>query len=196
MRYIRGMKILRLALAPVLAVALAAPAFAEISLGQLSSYLNGITTAQSPFTQVNSDGSISTGTVSIRKPGRVRFEYDNDKTLVLASGGTVSIIDPKSNQMPQQYPLSRTPLSVVLAANVDLSRARMVVGHTSNGDKTIITAQDPDNPDYGSIDLVFTDNPVALRQWTVTDNAGTKTTVILQDMKTGMSLGQGMFNTP
>ena len=142
------MKLLRLALAPVLALALAVPAFAEkIPLDQISAYLNGLQTAQADFTQVNADGSISTGKVYIRRPGRVRFEYTSDKTLVMASGGQVAVFDPKSNQPADQYPLARTPLSLILADKVDLGRAKMVVGHTGDDKTTTVVAQDPDHPD-------------------------------------------------
>lgn len=186
---------LRFALAPVLALTLAVPAFADkIPLATLSAYLNGLTTAQAKFTQVNSDGSLSTGTIYIRRPGRVRFEYNTDKTLVLASGGTVAVFDPKSNQPPQQYPLSRTPLNLILAANVDLGRSNMVVGHTSDDKATTVVAQDPDHPDYGSISLVFTANPTELRQWTVTDDSGSKTVVILQNLQTGVDLPASLFS--
>ncbi len=186
---------LRFALAPVLALTLAVPAFADkIPLATLSAYLNGLTTAQAKFTQVNSDGSLSTGTIYIRRPGRVRFEYNTDKTLVLASGGTVAVFDPKSNQPPQQYPLSRTPLNLILAANVDLGRSNMVVGHTSDDKTTTVVAQDPDHPDYGSISLVFTANPTELRQWTVTDDSGSKTVVILQNLQTGVDLPASLFS--
>ncbi|KFI28825.1 LolA family protein [Paenirhodobacter enshiensis] len=189
------MNMLRFALAPVLALTLAVPAFADkIPLATLSAYLNGLTTAQAKFTQVNSDGSLSTGTIYIRRPGRVRFEYNTDKTLVLASGGTVAVFDPKSNQPPQQYPLSRTPLNLILAANVDLGRSNMVVGHTSDDKTTTVVAQDPDHPDYGSISLVFTANPTELRQWTVTDDSGSKTVVILQNLQTGVDLPASLFS--
>ncbi len=186
---------LRLALAPVIDMTLAVPAFdVKIPLATLSAYLNGLTTAQAKFTQVNSDGSLSTGTIYIRRPGRVRFEYNTDKTLVLASGGTVAVFDPKSNQPPQQYPLSRTPLNLILAANVDLGRSNMVVGHTSDDKTTTVVAQDPDHPDYGSISLVFTANPTELRQWTVTDDSGSKTVVILQNLQTGVDLPASLFS--
>lgn len=189
------MNMLRFALAPVLALTLAVPAFADkIPLAALSAYLNGLTTAQAKFTQVNSDGSLSTGTIYIRRPGRVRFEYNTDKTLVLASGGTVAVFDPKSNQPPQQYPLSRTPLNLILAANVDLGRSNMVVGHSSDDKTTTVVAQDPDHPDYGSISLVFTANPTELRQWTVTDDSGSKTVVILQNLQTGVDLPASLFS--
>lgn len=186
----------RLALAPVLTLALALPAWAEkLPLGDISSYLNGLKTAQAKFTQVNDDGSMSTGTLYIKRPGRVRFEYDPpEQSLVMAGGNTVAIFDPKSNAGPATYPLSRTPLSIILAANVDLGRARMVTGHSSDGKTTTVTAQDPEHPEYGNIQMVFTDSPTELRQWIITDDAGAKTTVILGDLRSGVNIPESHFN--
>ncbi|WP_095588738.1 LolA family protein [Actibacterium ureilyticum] len=190
------MKMLRFALAPVLAIAMTVPAAAEkLSLSQLSSYLNSFSTAQGEFTQVNADGTLSTGTLYIKRPGRVRFEYaPPNAALVMAGGGQVAVFDPKSNQPPEQYSLKRTPLNLILAENVNLGRAKMVVGHTSDGKTTTVVAQDPENPEYGSIALVFSDSPVALRQWVITDDTGSKTTVVLGDLKTGVQIGASKFN--
>lgn len=190
------MNIFRLALAPVLMVALSVPAFAEkISLGELSRYLNALQTAEAEITQVNSDGTISTGKVFIKRPGRVRFEYaPPDETLVMAGGGQVAIFDAKSNQPPEQYPLARTPLNLILAPNVDLSRAKMVVGHTSDDKTTTIVAQDPEHPEYGTIKLIFTAAPTELRQWVITDSSGAQTTVILGDLKKGVDLKASLFS--
>ena len=188
------MKLRSLALAPVLALAMAFPALAEkIPLNEISRYLNSLKTAQADFTQVNGDGSISTGTVFIHRPNRVRFEYKGDKTLVLASAGQVAVFDGKSRSAPQQYPLSKTPLSLILAPNIDLSRARMVTGYAEKKKTTVVTAQDPQHPEYGNIQMVFTANPTQLRQWVVTDDTGKRTTVILGDMQTGMSFPASTF---
>jgi outer membrane lipoprotein-sorting protein len=175
---------------------LAVPAAAEkIPLKAISSYLNALTTAQVEFTQINSDGSISTGTLYIQRPGRARFEYNPpDKNLVLAGGGQVAIFDAKSNQPPEQYPLSRTPLSIILAENVDLDRAKMVVGHTIDGNTTRVRAQDPEHPEYGSIEMVFTAGPTELRQWIIRDDSGAETTVILGEMTKGAKLAASLFN--
>ena len=187
---------LRFLLAPAAVFALALPAAAEkIPLGQLSQYLNQLTTAVSDFTQVNSDGSISTGKLYIKRPGRVRFEYaPPDSNLVMAGGGQVAIFDSKSNQPPEQYPLSRTPLSLILAENVNLGQARMVVGHSEDGTSTRVRAQDPQHPEYGTIEMVFTANPVELRQWVITDDAGGQTTVILGELKKGGDLPASLFS--
>ncbi|MDO5528481.1 MAG: outer membrane lipoprotein carrier protein LolA [Paracoccus sp. (in: a-proteobacteria)] len=191
------MKILSLALAPVLALALAVPAAAErISLNTISNYLNSLTTVTAPFTQVNADGSIQTGTVFIHRPGRVRFEYNGDNSLVLASGGQVAVFDGRSNQPPQQYPLDRTPLSIILAPNVNLAQANMVTGHTERDNATVVTAQDPANPQYGNIQMVFTGGPTQLRQWVVTDDTGTRTTVILGELSQGGAIPPSRFSIP
>ncbi len=190
------MKPFRALLAPLALIALALPAqAAKISLAEISGYLNKLTTAEAEFTQINADGSIGTGRLLIKRPGRVRFEYaPPDKSLVMAGGGQVAIFDAKSNQPPEQYPLSRTPLNLILAENVDLGRARMVVGHVEDGNTTRVRAQDPEHPEYGSIEMVFTDNPVELRQWVITDDAGGQTTVILGEMKKGGNLASSLFN--
>ncbi|MCK4712550.1 MAG: outer membrane lipoprotein carrier protein LolA [Marinosulfonomonas sp.] len=190
------MKHLRILIMPLLWAALSMPATAEkLSLSQLSAYLNKLTTAQGGFTQINADGSTSTGTIYIKRPGRIRFEYSPpEKTLVLASANTVAIFDGKSNQPPEQYPLKRTPLGIVLQKNVNLGRAKMVVGHISDGTTTTVIAQDPENPEYGQIRLMFTANPVELRQWVIVDGTGGETTLVLNDLAEGMKLPARLFN--
>jgi outer membrane lipoprotein-sorting protein len=177
---------MRLALTLALAL-LATPALAEkIPLATLSDYLNSIATAEAPFTQINADGTGAKGRLIIKRPGRMRFEYAKpDPTVVLASGGQVAIFDSKSNQPPEQYPLAKTPLNLILGRNIDLSKARMVVGHTEEGALTIVTAQDPAHPEYGTIALGFSADPLALRQWIVTDQTGAQTTVLLGDLTLG-----------
>lgn len=177
-----------------LAVA-AGPAFArQLSLGEISNYLNQLQSASSGFTQINGDGSIQTGTMYIKRPGRIRFEYQGDRSMMIAGGGQVAVFDARSNTGPERYPLNQTPLNIILERNVDLGRAGMVTGHTSDGTKTIVTAQDPAHPEYGSIQMVFTADPVELRQWIVTDDAGQKTTVVLNDLRPGASISDSKFN--
>ncbi|WP_170351043.1 LolA family protein [Ruegeria atlantica] len=180
-----------------LALTLAAPAAwaaDKLPLSQISNYLNGLNTVETTFTQVNDDGSLSTGKLWMQRPGKMRFEYDPpNSAVVLANTGTVQIFDPKSNQPPEQYPLNRTPLSLVLARNVNLGQANMVVAHDFDGTATVVTAQDPKNPDSGRIELMFTDNPVELRKWVIHDNAGTKTTVLLGQLDTDSSLSRDLF---
>ena len=180
-----------------LALIIAAPAaFAQqLSLAEVSNYLNRLQTASGGFTQINADGTISIGTIFIKRPGRVRFEYaPPDASLVIAGGGQVAVFDPRSNVAPDRFPLNQTPLSIILAAHVDLTRTNMVTGHTSDGTTTTITAQDPDYPELGSIAMVYTANPTELRQWIITDENGQETTVILNDLEFGGTVRDILFN--
>jgi outer membrane lipoprotein-sorting protein len=187
---------IRFFIAFVLTLGVALPATADkLSLPALSDYLNGLQTATGEFTQINSDGTIATGKIFIKRPGRVRFEYNPpDAALVMAGGGAVAIFDPKSNEPPQRYPLNQTPLSIILARDVDLTRTNMVTGHISDDTTTTVRAQDPENPEYGSIDLVFTGNPVELRQWVINDDSGGQTTVILGALTKGGRVPNRLFN--
>jgi len=190
------MNYFRLLLAPIVLALTLTPASAEkLSLSAISDYLNRLKHAQADFTQVNDDGSVSTGKMYLHRPGRARFEYSPpDENLVMAGGGKVAIFDAKSNQPPEQFPLSRTPLNLILARKVNLGRAKMVVGHTFDETTTSVIAQDPKHPDYGTIEIIFTDNPVALQQWVITDGSGQKTTVKLGELHTSGSLESTLFN--
>ena len=189
------MNIRSLALAPAFALLAALPASAEkIPLNEISRYLNSLKTVVADFSQVNNNGSVSAGKVYIQRPNRVRFEYGGkNKTLVLASGGQVAVFDPKSNQGHQEYPLSKTPLSIILADNVNLGRSGMVTGYSERKNTTVVTAQDPAHPEYGNIQMVFTANPTELRQWVVTDDTGKKTTVVLGEMQKGVQIPPSKF---
>ena len=185
-----------LRLAAALAL-LAGPALADqLSLNEVSRYLNGLTSAKADFRQFNDDGTRSSGTFYLKRPGRMRFEYDPpEEAVVVAGGGAVVIFDPKSDGAAETYPLQRTPLSLILDRTVDLNRANMVVGHGYDGTYTIVAAQDPENPEYGYIEMMFTDAPVRLARWRVTDSAGAQTTVDLGPLDTNARIGDILFNT-
>lgn len=190
------MKHIRLLLAPLALCLSVSPVWADkLSLSEISAYLNDLKSAKAEFTQINDDGTISTGDISILRPGRIRFDYNPpDKSIVLASQGQVMVLDAKSNQSPDKFPLASTPLGLILARNVNLGQANMVVGHVSDGPTTTVIAQDPKHPEYGDIQLIFTGEPVQLRQWVIRDGAGQSTTVILGDLKTDVSFSARVFD--
>ncbi|MEO0669607.1 MAG: outer membrane lipoprotein carrier protein LolA [Pseudomonadota bacterium] len=182
----------------VLALSLTPAAMADkLPLSEISAYLNDLKTAQATITQINDDGSVNTGKLLLKRPGRMRFEYDDPAAaLILASANAVYIVDPKSNQPPETYPLRRTPLSLILARNVNLGQANMVTGHSFDGTATVVTAQDPEHPENGNIQMKFTGNPVELRQWVVNDSGGGSTTVVLGELTKGGTLSNRLFQPP
>lgn len=179
------------------ALAVAWPAQAElISLEQISSYFNGLTTAKGRFTQINGDGSRSTGTLYLNRPGRARFEYDPpEESLVMAGGGQVAIFDGRSNRRrPEQYPLKRTPLNIILERNVNLTNKAAVVRHREIAAGTVVALQDPSDPSSGLIELLFAGSPMRLAEWVVTDGGGGRTRVILDTLETGLQFSPVLFS--
>ena len=180
-------------------IALAAtPVLAEqkLTLDAISRYIMKITRAKCDFAQINDDGTLSTGTLYIWRPGRMRFEYDApEDLLVMAGGGQVAIFDGKSNiSGAERYPLRRTPLNLILERDIDLGSRDMVIDHDFDGTATIVTAQDPEHPEYGHLQLKFTDNPVELRQWVVFDGQGAQTTVVLGQLELPSELPGSLFS--
>ncbi|MDD9976691.1 MAG: outer membrane lipoprotein carrier protein LolA, partial [Boseongicola sp.] len=167
-----------------------------ISLNALSGYLNGISAAAAEFTQVNDDGTLATGQLMLQRPGRMRFEYDSpEDTLVIAGQGQIAIFDGRSNVPDaEKYPLNQTPLKLILERTVNLARRNMVVGHDFDGSATVVVAQDPERPEYGSISLKFTGDPIELRQWVVTDGQGATTTVILGKFEKRQGFSPRLFD--
>lgn len=177
------------------AFAVARPAFAAVSLTALSVYLNSFRTAQGRFTQFNPNGSRSTGTYMIKKPGFMRFIYDPPlKAAVVADGKWIGVIDGKSNDGFKRYPLSKSPLSVLLQNRVDLARTGLVRDTRDDGKRIWVTLADPDEPKAGRLTLVFDNKPLALRQWIVEDEAGRRTGFQLDSMETGMPLARRLFS--
>lgn len=171
----------------LVAFCLAAPAVAErASLEALSAYLNTIDTAQAGFTQTNADGTTSRGTLYIERPGRIRFEYapPNEDVLVVAGGGQVAVFDGVGAGGPEQFPLRRTPLHLILADDIDLTRMSMVTGHGEQDGRTVVQAQDPDRPEIGRIYLFFERAPLRLSEWLIVSETGEHTRVRLAPFET------------
>ncbi len=178
-----------LCLAPTMASA------EKLSLDQISGYLNQLKSAKGSFTQMNADKTQSKGEFMIKRPGRMRFEYANpNPALVVASAGQIAIFDKKSSAGPQGFPIGRTPLGIILKKHINLKKSGMIINHIEDGALTKVTAQDPKHPKRGNIQLAFSADPIALRQWTTTDQAGRKTTVILGALNKNARLVERLFD--
>ena len=172
------------------------PSLAErISLNKISDYINGLTTLQADFEQINSDGSIDTGKLYIRRPGRMRLEYTApNNALVIAGAGSVAIFDDKSKNGPTLFPLKKTPLNLLLKKNVDLSKNEMITEHTANNENTFIVAKDPKRKSQGSIKMMFSNSPVSLQGWTITNQSNQKTKIILDKLDKKTKIPLYLFN--
>jgi len=172
------------------------PSFAAgVNVSVINAYLLGLRSAQGRFTQTNPNGSTQTGTFFLAKPGRIRFEYDSPKgAMVIADGEWVGVFDPKSNRNPTRYPLSKTPLSLLLRDRISLAEPGLVLGATRDADGTDITVVDPRAPGEGRMVMSFGEDPIVLKQWEITTKAGQRTRVALTAFKPGVATNASLFN--
>ena len=153
-------------------------------LARISTYLNTLQSVQGRFMQVNADGKSEQGTFYLRKPGRVRFEYEKNPNLVIADGTTVAV-ENTSLHTTDRYPLGNSPLRLLLSPNIDLTHDDHVAALKREHGAISLTAREASGPAVGTITLTFADSggSMELRQWTVVDAQGARTTVVLNEMK-------------
>ena len=162
-------------------------------LTRISNYLNGVGSMQGTFVQVGPDGDLSEGLFYMRRPGRIRFEYQPpNPALIVADGFWVGVYDTLENTL-DRFPLSETPLDLLLRDRVNLRSENAIQSIERSAGQLRVKAIDPEAPDQGSITMVFTDNPLDLTQWIVIDGQGLATTVALSEIRRNVKLDPKLF---
>ncbi|MDD2868993.1 outer membrane lipoprotein carrier protein LolA [Neomegalonema sp.] len=163
------------------------------TLAQLSAYLNSVTTMQGRFTQQSSDGRVAQGAFYLRRPGRLRFEYDEPyPTLVVADGVWAAVINRRAKTL-DRLPLNSTPLALLLRENVNLTSEGAVRDVQRGPGILRVTAVDPQRPGDGSVTMIFSTNPIELQQWIVVDPQGKTSTISMNNVQRGMAIEPAKF---
>ena len=165
----------------------------QADIVRIESYLNGLKSLKAHFMQVTGDGALSEGTAWLVRPGRMRFQYDPPSPFLLIAAHGVLIFNDSSLQQTSNIPLSRTPLGILLAERVTLSGGVTVTGIQRLPGQIQLTLVRTDSPGGGSLTLIFADQPLTLRQWTVVDAQRRETHVTLYNAQTGGSFDPQLF---
>ena len=173
----------------------AAPLSAEdkADLKKIETYFNGITTLQARFLQVASTGATAQGILSLKRPGLMRFEYDAPSPILLVSDGTWLVFQDNELEQTTHVPLGSTPLSVLVEDPVDFKTGLEVLDVARNPGVIRLRMRMRDDPESGMVQMVFSDAPLALRQWTITDAQGVEVKVALLETRRGMTLKDDLF---
>ena len=157
--------------------------------------LNAIKTMQARFLQVTSDGEYAEGSISLSRPGRMRIEYDPpNQIMVIADGSSLIYIDKELRQATAVL-LQLTPAELILRENLSLTgKEILVTGFQRSPGVLRVSLVKADKPLEGQLTLVFSDKPLELRKWTVTDAQGVRTTVSLLGPRFGLPLAREMFD--
>ena len=178
-------------LARAQAVATAPTDQAEIA--RIAAYLNGLRTLKAHFVQVAPNGALSQGTAWLDRPGRMRFQYAPPSPLLLVAGHGLVVFHDAALDQTSNIPLGMTPLGILLADHILLTGRVTVTALNRLPGEIELTLVRTARPTQGSLTLVFTDNPLTLRQWTVVDAQGQRTTVTLTNIELGGTFDQSLF---
>ena len=163
------------------------------ALAALSERLRSVSTMNGEFVQFNPSGDKVEGRFYIARPGKVNFQYAKPSTIsVIADGKSVLVFD-KKLQTYDVWPLSQTPLRLLLDSELDLATSSRVTGVNVASDLIEVTLVDKTRFGGGILTLVFDRGSNELRQWTVKDDQGLETTVALYNVETGKALQPDLF---
>ena len=161
-------------------------------LDKVETYLNDMRNLKGEFTQVGPAGTISTGVFYISKPGKMRFEYAPPNPFLVVSDGRWVTVKNEAKNKADQYPVSATPLNLILAENVDLNSAQ-IMGVEEKDGAVWVTIESKDKIVPGQLVLIYDLVQSALQQWIVVDGQGRKTTVSIANVESTDSTDPKLF---
>ena len=185
-------------LAVLAAVTLALPAAAQQgTLAQVQRHLKATQTMTAAFAQTDRAGKTVNGQLTLKKPGKIRFQYEKGvPLLIVGDGSSLWFIDYSVRQV-QRWPVKNSPLGVLLDPDRDISQYAKIVP-TGNPDVVSIEARDPKRPEFGRLTMVFARNASApgglmLQGWVALDSQNNRTTVRLSNQRFNAPVSDGAF---
>lgn len=175
----------------------AAPAARHPDLDRAVSALRGITTLVADFTQTDRNGQRVSGTLTLKNPGRIRFQYERGiPMLIVSDGRALTFVDYEVRQV-QRWPIRNSPLGALLDPSRDVSRYG-TLQPTGDPDVISIEVRDRAHPEYGVITLIFVRNPAApggleLVNWVALDSQNKRTTIRLSNHRYGVAVPDSAF---
>jgi len=180
--------------APLAMVAAPAVASEASDMAKFRAHLAGVQSMTANFTQTDGRGRSSAGTLQLKKPGRVRFQYGSGDLLLVANKGKLNFIDYQVGQK-SSWALNKTPLGVLLSANPNL-KGKAQIQPSKDSNVVVVRARDPNQ--FGTLVLAFLRSPSApgglmLYGWTAIDGQNKKTTVKLSNQRYNVAVPDGAF---
>lgn len=177
-----------------------APASAQSQSADLASAvaaLRGISTLRANFTQTDRNGQRLGGVLTLKRPGRIRFQYQPGVPfLIVSDGSALTFVDYEVRQV-QRWPIRNSPLGALLDPNRDVGRYGRLV---PTGDPNVISVEvrDAAHPEYGMITLIFLRKAGApggleLNTWVALDSQNKRTTVRLSNHQYGVAVPDNTF---
>lgn len=165
----------------------------EALLAEIASALGSVETAKGSFVQTDSNFQEVTGSFYLRRPGRVRFEYDQPSPLLIVADGATVAIEDRDLETQDRVPLGATPLALLLDDELDFETEANVLDLQRTDDLIQVTLEDRSGENEGTLALVLDASDMSLIQWRTIDPSGAVTTVQLAGIETGMRINPRLF---
>lgn len=159
---------------------------------EISNHFSSVPTMQGEFIQFGPNGEQTGGTFFINRPGKIRFNYEDPSPLMMVSNGTTLGVRNKKLKTWQYVPLKKTPLSLLLAKQIKIND-KSVKRVDAEADVTRIVMGDKSLFGDSEITLLFDPNSYDLRQWTIKDNQGKETSVMIFNVQKNVKIPSKMF---
>jgi outer membrane lipoprotein-sorting protein len=166
-------------------------------LAKLKAHLTAVQTMTANFTQTDAKGRVASGTLQMKRPGRIRFEYGSGDVLLVANGKTLTFLDYSVGQK-SSWALGRTPLGPLLSNSPDFNGKAEIL---PSADSRVVVARAKNAGQYGQLTLAFLRSPSApgglqLYGWTAIDPQGHRTTVKLSNVRFNVAVPGSAFTYP
>ncbi|GAB1580162.1 outer membrane lipoprotein carrier protein LolA [Phyllobacterium phragmitis] len=168
-----------------------ASAAASAAAQQIADHFASVRTMTGEFVQFGPRGEQTGGTFYIERPGKIRFNYNNSPIRVISDGESVVINNRKLDTW-DLYPLSKTPLKLLLGDRIDLGGGRLKQVK-QEPDMTTIVLGDKSVFGDSKITMMFDPKNYGLKQWTITDAQNLDTTVMIFNVRQGVRFAKDMF---
>ena len=191
-----------LGMALLAAGAVAAPGFGPVpahaqtaaseTAQKIADHFANVRTMTGEFVQFGPRGEQTGGKFYIQRPGKIRFNYEGSSGFKVVSDGQSVVLDNKKMNTMDLYPLSKTPLKLLLDERIDLSGNKV---RSVKEEDDLTTIQLADRSVFGNsrITMMFDPKSYDLRQWTITDAQGKDTTVMIFNVRQGVKIDQDLF---
>ena len=163
------------------------------SYSDVKNYLDDLKTLSADFVQVSENGDIRKGKIYINLPGKLRISYEEPNDLLITSMGFWLVVQNRKLKQTNNYPVSKTPLNIFLNQKLDLDNSNYNMKF--NEEDGVVTLKFLNNKEMvgTSFELFFKTNPVQLKKWVITDELDNKTSVLFQNLKTGLQNSHLLF---
>lgn len=197
---IRSSAVLWAAFAVCAPAALVLPTAAQAQSGDLDAAigaLRSIGSMQAAFTQIDARGQRASGTLTLKRPGRIRFQYaPGIPLLIVSDGAAVSFIDYQVRQV-QRWPIKNSPLGALLDPSRDVKKYSTLVG-SGDPNGVAVEVRDRSHPEFGVMTFRFQRKGSApggleLTGWIQLDSQNKRTSVLLSNQRYGVAVSDAMF---